>query len=84
MMQLDQMRALFLHDPLHDYESVWQMAVWFALRRRPDGVVDHVMGGARCEVSKNRIATPGFGPGLFHLAVRCYRQHSNPLANFWR
>ena len=47
----------FLHNPLHDYESIWWIAVWFVFRSKPEGVADGVMELARDQVYKSRDIT---------------------------
>jgi len=53
----DPTERTFLQNPLHEYESVWWVAVWFIFYCQPDGVAEEVMERARYEVYKNRFAT---------------------------
>ena len=48
---------IFLYNPLHDYESVWWIAVWLVFYYKPFGVADHVMKKARDAVYEDRTAT---------------------------
>jgi len=54
---IDHYSRIFLHNPLHDYESVWWIAVWFVFHCKPAGVADSVMEEARWEVDRDRILT---------------------------
>ena len=40
-------KRTFLHNPLHDYESIWWIAVWLVCCCKPEGVADHMMKRAR-------------------------------------
>ena len=50
-------KRIFLQNPLHDYESVWWIVIWFVFYCEPEGVSKHVMELARHEVYRNRYAT---------------------------
>jgi len=50
-------KRTFLHNPLHDYESIWWIAVWLVFCCKSHGVADGVMKRARDEVYKNRVVT---------------------------
>ena len=50
-------KRTFLHNPLHDYESVWWIAVWLLFCCKPEGVADGVMEQAHDRVYKNRLKT---------------------------
>ena len=50
-------KRTFLHNPLHDYESVWWTAVWFVFHCKPNGVAGGVMEEARNDVFSNRSLT---------------------------
>jgi len=54
-------KRTFLHNPLHDYESVWWVAVWFVVYCELDGVADEVMERVRYETYKSRFLTFGMG-----------------------
>lgn len=54
---VDPIKRVFLHNPLHDYESVWWIAIWFVFSCEPEGVDKHVMERARDKVYKSRYAT---------------------------
>jgi hypothetical protein len=49
----------WLHNPLHDYESIWWIAVWFVFHSSPNGVAEGVMEEARSILYKGRTATFG-------------------------
>jgi len=49
----------FLHNPLHDYESVWWTAVWFVFYSEPEGVSKGAMKRAHNEVYQSRFLTFG-------------------------
>ena len=48
---------IFFYNPLHDYESVWWIAVWFVFCSRPEGVANDVMEKAREWLYKDRNIT---------------------------
>lgn len=48
---------VFLYNPLHDYESIWWIAVWFLFRCKPSGVIGGAMSQAWVEICKNRSLT---------------------------
>jgi len=50
-------KRIFLYNPLHDYESVWWIAIWFVFYCEPEGVAKHVMERARNMVYSNRSRT---------------------------
>jgi len=54
---IDHDSRIFLHNPLHDYESVWWIAVWFVFYCKPVGVADSVMEEARQEAVRSRTST---------------------------
>ena len=51
-------KRIFVHNHLHDYESVWWVAVWFICRWKPG---DEDMERVRYEVYKDRRETFVFG-----------------------
>jgi len=53
----DDTDRIFLQNPLHDYESIWWIAVWFVFYSKPEGVADDAMEEARDHVYWNRSAT---------------------------
>jgi hypothetical protein len=60
----------WLHNPLHDYESIWWIAVWFVFHSSPNGVAEDVMEKARSELYKDRTVTfamSGFNSALLAL-----------------
>jgi len=59
---------IFLHNPLHDYESVWWIAVWFVFHCEPEGVAKHVMERARNVVYRDRFETLR-GGGVDHASM---------------
>ena len=48
---------IWLHNPLHDYESIWWIAVWFLFTSKPKGVDENDMHRAHSAVFGNRLAT---------------------------
>ena len=54
------------YNPLHDYESVWWVAVWFVFCCRPEGTTDEEMERARNAVYESRYAT--FGADVIRTA----------------
>jgi len=44
----------FLHNPLHDYESVWWTALWFVFFSKPEGVPENVMEEAQESIYERR------------------------------
>jgi hypothetical protein len=54
---VDPCDRIFLHNPLHDYESVWWIAVWFVFHCEPKGVADAVMEEARNYAFHDRTVT---------------------------
>ena len=54
---VDRIKRIFLHNPLHDFESVWWIAVWFVFCCRPSGLPDDVMHAAYDAVYKDRFGT---------------------------
>ena len=61
---MDAPKRVFLHNPLHDYESIWWIAVWLVICSKPKGVDNGVMEEVYNQVYKNRVATfwvGGFG-----------------------
>ena len=67
----------FLHNPLHDYESVWWTAVWFIFSSKPKGVLEDVMKEAQDVVYKDRGQT--FGPGPIERACTLLPEVLQPL-----
>ena len=53
---VDSRDRIFLHNPLHDYESVWWIAVWFVFHCEPEGVADAAMEEAHNRVFLGRSA----------------------------
>jgi len=51
----------FLHNPLHDYESVWWTAVWFIFSSKPKDVPESVMEKARDAVYEDRKSAFALG-----------------------
>lgn len=47
---------IWFHNPLHDYESIWWIAVWAIFSSKPKGVSDDVMKKARHGVYLDRSA----------------------------
>lgn len=45
---------IFLHNPLHDYESVWWMAVWFVFNCKLEGEDDNDLKRARDNTYRSR------------------------------
>jgi len=68
---------IWLYNPLHDYESVWWVAVWFVFSSKPEGVPDSVMKNAHDEVYSNRFST--FGLGTIAQACELLPQVLEPL-----
>ena len=58
-------KRIFLHNPLHDYESIWWIVIWFIFSCEPEGVSKRTMVRARNKVYKNRSATLQ-GRGINH------------------
>jgi hypothetical protein len=54
---VDPCDRIFLHNPLHDYESVWWIAIWFVFHCEPKGVADAVMEEARNYAFHDRTVT---------------------------
>ena len=58
---MDLIEPIFLCNPLHDYESVWWVAVWFVFHCKPNGIADPVMERAREMVYESRPSTFALG-----------------------
>jgi len=50
-------KRIFLHNHLHDYESIWWVAIWFVFYCEPEGVAQGMMEKARKKVYSNRSRT---------------------------
>jgi len=72
-------KRIFLHNPLHDYESIWWIAIWFIFSCEPEGVPKHVMERARNQVYRNRFTTLQ-GNAIFH-ACELLPTALQPLGN---
>ncbi|KAF9783771.1 hypothetical protein BJ322DRAFT_1066999 [Thelephora terrestris] len=59
-------QRIFLYNPLHDYESIWWMAVWFVFNSKIDldGATRNVSDSLRYTVYNDRLVTFRF-PGAF-------------------
>ena len=68
---------IFFQNPLHDYESVWWIAVWFVFHSEPEGVTEDVMEEARDRVYRNRSSS--FFSGSFKTACRSLPEVLRPL-----
>ena len=53
---MDPTERLFLHNPLHDYESIWWIAVWFVSHCELEGAANDELENARAGVYKNRYS----------------------------
>ncbi|KAF9646647.1 hypothetical protein BDM02DRAFT_3270848 [Thelephora ganbajun] len=76
---MELIERIFLHNPLHDYESVWWIAVWFVFHCKPEGVADEVMEQARDKLYQNRTAT--FGLNAFEGARKSLPKVLQPLCD---
>ena len=54
---MDHTDRSFIYNPLHDYESILWMAVWFIFHCKFEGAADDVLNNARAGVYKNRSFT---------------------------
>jgi hypothetical protein len=84
---------IWLHNPLHDYESAWWVAVWFVFHCKPEGVSDTVMEEARGMVYQNRTSTFAVGrikqacellPAVLQPLGEVLVEMRNILANAYR
>jgi len=63
---------------LHDYESLWWIAVWFVICCKPEGVAEHAMKQTYDEAYGDRLTTLRCGGN--HRACRLLPQVVEPLA----
>ncbi|KAF9646538.1 hypothetical protein BDM02DRAFT_3270901 [Thelephora ganbajun] len=75
---MEHTERIFLHNPLHDYESVWWIVVWFVFHYRPAGVANDIASQTRAEVYKNRF-TAFTGEGVFKEICEGLPQVLQPL-----
>ena len=47
---------IWLYNPLHDYESIWWIAVWAIFSSKPNGVANDVMEKSHYSVYRNRLS----------------------------
>jgi len=74
---VERANRIFAHNPLHDYESVWWIAVWFVFYCKPVGVADSMMDEARRGVDKSRTST--FSMGTIRQSCRLLPPVLQPL-----
>ena len=59
--EMDETNRIWLHNPLHDYESIWRIAVWFLFTSKLEGVDENDMRQAHSTVFQDRPIIFAFG-----------------------
>ena len=75
---MDMKARIWLHNPLHDYESIWWIAVWFLFTSNPEGVDENDMRNTHSAVFGDHFLEAGSGMPAYY----CQR-YFTLFGGFW-